>query len=229
MARRRVRVVEDAAKIRGGLVDVLNVGGSEAIVAAEGEAGLAAALARTPDLVLIDVKLPRRDGFSVLEELRRSKPALPAIMVTALGGESDRVRGLRGGADDYVVKPFSALELLARVEAVLRRSAERSPTVGKIDLGPCVVDLEMRSVAFPDGEQREISGKEAELLQYLTSRRGAPISRDELLQHVWGLDPRGVTTRTIDMHIARLREKLGDSPSEGKLIRTVRGKGYMLV
>ena len=228
MARRTILVVEDDPSIRRGLVDTLEAGGYGTAEAADGEAGLQTAMARDFDLVLIDIKLPKRDGFSLLEEIRRSKPALPAIMVTALGAEEDRVRGLKGGADDYVVKPFSAMELLARVEAVLRRSAERPQTFGTLDLDGARVDLERRSVAFADGRACEISAKEAELLQYLAGRRGRPVTRDELLQRVWGLDPKGVTTRTIDMHVARLREKLGDDPADARLLKTVRGKGYML-
>jgi len=225
MARRIVLVVEDDPSIRRGIVDTLEAGGYGTIEAGDGETGLNEALVREPHLVVLDIRLPRRDGFSVLDELRKSRPALPVIIVTARGAEDDRVRGLKGGADDYIVKPFSALELLARVEAVLRRSAERPETVGTLELEGCTVDLEQREISFPDGNVREISGKEAELLQYLAGCRGRAITRDELLQRVWGLDPRGVMTRTIDMHIARLREKLG----EGDLIRTVRGKGYMLV
>jgi DNA-binding response OmpR family regulator len=219
-----VLVVEDDTSIRRGIVDTLAAGGYGTLECGDGDEGLELALSRDPDLVLIDIMLPRRDGYSLLEEIRKSKPALPAIMVTARGAEADRVRGLKTGADDYVVKPFSALELLARVEAVLRRSAERPQTVGTLELGDLTVDLERREVRQADGSIREISVKEAELLQYLAASRGRAVSRDELLQRVWGLDPKGVTTRTIDMHIARLREKLGDEAS----IRTVRGKGYML-
>jgi len=229
MGRRTVLVVEDDPAIRRGIVDTLEASGFRAVESGDGADGLASALTREPDLVLLDIMLPRRDGFSVLEELRHARPALPIIMLTARGSEEDRVRGLKGGADDYVVKPFSAAELLARVEAVLRRSAERPRLVGQLELPGCVVDLERRQLSFQDGRTCELSGREAELLHYLAGARGRPISRDELLQRVWGLDPRGVTTRTIDMHVARLREKLGDDPAEGGIIRTVRGQGYMLI
>ena len=224
MGRATVFVVEDDPAIRRGLVDTLAAGGYTTLECGHGVEALETALAAEIDLLLLDIMLPGMDGFGVLEQLRKSRPALPVIMLTARGDEQDRVRGLKMGADDYVVKPFSALELLARVEAVLRRSAERSITVGKVELDGRTVDLEQRRIEFPDGTTRDISEKEAELLQYLAATRGRPVARAELLQHVWGLNPRGVETRTIDMHIARLREKLGDA----ELIRTVRGKGYQL-
>ena len=222
---RTILVVEDDAAIRQGLVDTLAAGGYRTLESGRGDEAVPLALSGGPDLVLLDIKLPGLSGFDVLDEIRKARPGLPVIMVTALGDEGDRVKGLRGGADDYVVKPFSAMELLARVEAVLRRSAERQETIGTIDLDGRRIDLEGRQVTFPDGRVCEISAKEAELLQYLAGCRGRAVSRDELLQRVWGLDPRGVMTRTIDMHIARLRDKLGDS---GELIQTMRGKGYML-
>lgn len=220
---RTVLVVEDDPAIRRGVVDALEASGYRAIEAADGESAVREGTAREPDLVLLDIMLPKRDGFAVLEELRRARPALPVIMLTARGAEEDRVRGLKGGADDYVVKPFSASELLARVEAVLRRSAERPRLAGTVEIAGCSVDLERREVTR-DGETHELSQREAELLRYLASARGHPVSRDEILQRVWGLDPHGITTRTIDMHIARLREKIG-----GEALRTVRGQGYMLL
>ena len=222
---RRILVVEDDPSIHRAIVETLQSGGYATISATNGPDGLETALRLEPDLVILDIMLPDMDGFEVLRELRRSKPALPVIMASAKGEETDRVSGLRGGADDYMVKPIGALELLARVEAVLRRSAERPRTVGTLELQARTIDLERREIVFADGSTREISEKECELLQYLAGSRGRTISRDEILQRVWGLDPRGVTTRTIDMHIARLRDKLGDA----SLIRTVRGKGYMLV
>ncbi|MEM8882459.1 MAG: response regulator transcription factor [Planctomycetota bacterium] len=224
MTRRTVLVIEDDPAIRRGILDTLSAGGYLTLEETDGEAGLQTALAAEYDLLLLDIMLPRRDGYELLETLRRSRPGVPVIMLTARGDENDRVRGLKAGADDYVVKPFSALELLARVEAVLRRSAERCDVHGAIQIEGRTVDLEQQRITFANGESCDISRKETELLQYLAGSRDRPVGRDELLQHVWGLDPRGVETRTIDMHIARLREKLGDAT----LIRTVRGKGYQL-
>jgi DNA-binding response OmpR family regulator len=226
MSRGVVLVVEDDPAIRRGIVDALSVSGYEALESETGEQGLETALGAEVDLALVDVMLPGMDGFSMLAEIRKSKPGLPVIMVTALGDESDIVRGLDAlGADDYVVKPFSAHELLARVKAVLRRSAERPTTVGTLTIEGREVDLEAREIRFPDGRTTAISEKGAELLQYLASCRGRAVKREELLQRVWGLDPRGLTTRTIDMHVSRLRKELDD---DGTIIRTVRGRGYML-
>lgn len=180
------------------------------------------------DLVLLDVMIPGMSGLEILPELRRSKPSLPVIMVTARGSEEDRVLGLRGGADDYVVKPFSSTELLARVEAVLRRCAERPDAVGHLFSDGIAVHLERREVIRASGESEVLSERETEILAYLAACRGRAVARKELLQRVWGLDPRGIETRTVDMHIARLREKLGDASSDARFVVTVRSKGYML-
>jgi DNA-binding response OmpR family regulator len=224
----RILVVEDDAAIRRGLVDALKFASYEALEAGDGQAGLTSALGAEVDLVLLDVLMPKMDGFTVLKELRKAKPALPVIVLTAKGEEHDRVRGLKEGADDYVVKPFSATELLARVEAVLRRSAERPRSAGKVTVSGRCIDLERREVTLPGGEREMLSQKEADVVGYLVANRGRAIAREELLSRVWGLDPRGVHTRTVDMTIARLRELLRDDPANPAVIVTVRAKGYML-
>ncbi|MEW6743959.1 MAG: response regulator transcription factor [Planctomycetota bacterium] len=228
MTARVVLVVEDDAAIRRGITDALRYAGYQVLECADGRRGLEMALASSVDLVLLDVLLPGMDGFAILDEIRRVKPGLPIIMVTARGAESDRVHGLKSGADDYVVKPFGARELLARVEAVLRRSAERPAESGRLRMGDRTVDLERREVRFADGTTRTLSEKETAILHYLAGSRERAVSREELLQRLWGLDPRGLETRTVDMHVARLREKLEDHDESARLIVTVRSKGYML-
>ena len=223
-----VLVVEDDPAIRRGLVDCLGYAGYEVIECADGLVARRILRGADLDLVLLDVLLPGVDGFELLPEVRSHRPTLPVIMVTARGSEDDRVRGLRAGADDYVVKPFSSTELLARVEAVLRRSAERPTDVSEIAFDGHTVHLERREVRLADGETRQLSERETEILRYLAARRGRAVSREELLQRVWGLDTRGIETRTVDMHIARLRDKLGDDPSAARVVVTVRSKGYML-
>ena len=224
----RVLVVEDDSSIRRGLRDALEFAGYGVLDAADGEEGLRTALSAEVDLVLLDILMPRRDGLSVLAELRKVKPLLPVIFLTARGESDDRVRGLRLGADDYVVKPFSAAELLARVEAVLRRTPERPRSVKVVRIAGRVIDLERREVVVPSGARVLLAQREAEVLEYLATNPGRAISRDELLQRVWGIDPRGMQTRTVDMAVARLREQLEDDPGEPRVVLTVRGKGYML-
>jgi DNA-binding response OmpR family regulator len=160
--------------------------------------------------------------------VRSGRPTLPVIILTARGEESDRVKGLQLGADDYVVKPFSIKELLARVEAVLRRSPERPTDVEELPVPGGLADFHRREVRFEDGTREALSEREADLLRYLAQSRERVVSRQELLRRLWGLSTRGVETRAIDMHIARLREKLRDDPDAPKVILTVRGKGYML-
>jgi DNA-binding response OmpR family regulator len=228
VARKTVLIVEDDAAIRRGLADSLRFAGYEPIVCADGEDGLRTALAARLDLAILDVVLPKRDGLAILAEVRRARPQLPVILVTARGGENDRVQGLQGGADDYVVKPFSARELLARVEAVLRRSAERPSDVGSLTIAGRRVDFDRREVARPDGSSALLSERECELLRYLASNAGRAISRAELLERVWGLGTGDVATRAIDMHVVKLREKLGEDADRPAVVLTVRGKGYML-
>ncbi|HLP84979.1 MAG TPA: response regulator transcription factor, partial [Phycisphaerales bacterium] len=210
-----------------GLCDCLKFAGYETCEAGDGQAGLDAAISRDVDLVLLDLLMPKMDGIAVLTQLRQSKPTLPVIILTAKGEEHDRVRGLKTGADDYVVKPFSVTELLARVEAVLRRSPERPRPVTKLEIDGRAIDFARREVRV-NGVAEVLSEKETEVLSYLASNRGRAVSRDELLQRVWGIDPRGMQTRTVDMAVARLRELLHDDANDPKVIVTVRGKGYML-
>ncbi len=227
--KRTLVVVEDEDAIRRGVVDALTIAGYNVIEAADGEAGLAEARRADVDLVLLDLLLPKMDGLAVLEELRVTHPSLPVLILTARGSEDDRVRGLKGGADDYVVKPFSARELLARVEAVLRRSPERSKPIVKVTAGDTTVDCGRREICRPTGERVALSEMEAEILQRLAAHSGRAVSREELLSCVWGLRDGQIETRAIDMHITRLRQKLVAGADGGPdWIVTVRGKGYML-
>ncbi len=222
-------VVEDEPAIRAGVVAALRAGGYEPIEAADGEAGLSQARRDGVHMVLLDLMLPKMDGMIVLKEIRKTHPTLPVIILTARGGENDRVAGLKLGADDYVVKPFSARELVARVEAVLRRSPERPQIVSRLTFGTGEADLERRELK--NGTTRaSLSEMENAILSHLAANPGRAISREELLTRVWGLPGGGVETRTIDMHIARLRAKLDEiSGEQGReYIVTVRGKGYML-
>ena len=228
MARGSVLVVEDDPAIRRGLVDALSFAGYSVTESPDGSDAVQLALELPIDLVLLDVMLPGLDGFTILEQLRQSKPTLPVIMVTARGAEDDRIHGLKVGADDYVVKPFSAKELLARVEAVMRRSPERPSDVRSLRANGLTIDLQRQEIVLADGTRRELSERETSILSYLASSRQRAIDRGELLQHVWGLNPRGIQTRTVDMHIARLREKLTDGTGNKPIIVTVRSKGYML-
>lgn len=227
MDSRRVLVVEDDSAIRQGIVDALKFAGFDVIQARNGNEGLAEALRANFDLLLLDLVLPGVGGFDILKATREARPTLPVIILTARGEEADRVEGLRMGADDYVVKPFSVRELLARVEAVLRRSPERPNNVSKVRFDGGTIDLARCEIRYGDGERSELSEREVELLRYLASNSGRVISRDELLLRVWRLNPKRLETRTIDMHIANLREKLRDNSGPPKVLLTVRGKGYM--
>jgi DNA-binding response OmpR family regulator len=228
MHQKRILVVEDDAAIRRGLVDALGFAGYATAEAGDGAAGLTAALASDCDLLLLDLVLPGRDGLSILHEIRSARLSLPVIVLTARGAEDDRVRGLALGADDYVVKPFSLKELLARIEAVLRRVPSRPPAVRKLAFEGGSADLERQEIRFDDGSRTILSERECALLAYLAISAGRAVSRDELLATVWGLNPVGITTRTIDMHVARLREKLRDDSASPRIVLTVRGQGYMI-
>ncbi len=224
----RVLIVEDDPSIRAGVRDALEISGYTVIEVADGRAGLDAAVAGGVDLVLLDIMLPEIGGLHVLERIRQSRAALPVICLTALGEPADRVRGLRAGADDYIVKPFGVDELLARVEAVLRRSARGGDVGETLSIAGRLIDLARQEVTTPGGETRVLPMREAEVLGYLASHRGRAVSREELLEKVWGIDPRGMQTRSVDMAVARLREALADAGPNHEVVLTVRGRGYML-
>ncbi len=228
MPAKRILVIEDDSAIRLGVGDALRGAGYEVLECGDGRSGLDRAVQSEFELLLLDLVLPFRDGFEILRDVRLARPTLPIILLTARHAEADRVRGLKMGADDYVVKPFSVKELLARVEAVLRRSPERPSDRREVRFAGGLADLERSEVRFDDGSREPLSERERELLRYLAGRAGQPVSREEILSRVWRLDPRHVETRTIDMHVARLREKLRDA-GEPRVLRTIRGKGYMLL
>jgi DNA-binding response OmpR family regulator len=224
---REILVVEDDAAIRRGIVDALEHHGFRVIEASDGHEGMRCALGVSHDLLLLDLMLPGPGGLEILQAVRSARPTDPVIILTARGDEDERVRGLRLGADDYVVKPFSVKELIARVEAVLRRTPGRPSDVREVNLDDGIADLERSEIRFEDGERSSLSSREADLLRYLVRNAGRPISREEILANVWRIDPSGAETRTIDMHVARLREKLRDDPATPRIVVTVRGKGYM--
>jgi DNA-binding response OmpR family regulator len=225
----QVVVIEDELPIRRGVADALRASGYDVSEAGDGDRGLSEATRPGISLVLLDLMLPKRHGLDVLQQLRRVRPTVPVIILTARGSEDDRVRGLKMGADDYVVKPFSARELLARVEALLRRSAGQPADVRGATLGRARIDLERREVRWSEHERAELSETEGAILAFLVAHRKRAVSRDELLSRIWGIEPQGLETRTVDMHVARLRTKLRD-PSGKKCpeaILTVRAHGYM--
>ena len=223
----RILVIEDDAPIRRGIVDALRFEGYRTFEAADGNEGMRKAMRVDCDLLLLDLVLPGPSGLDILRAVRDARPTLPVIILTAMGDEADRVQGLRLGADDYVVKPFSVSELMARVQAVLRRSPQRPTDVVEVTVPGGIVDFARCEVRFDDGRREDLSQRETELIRYFATNPGRVISRDELLRSVWRLEPRGLSTRTIDMHVARLRDKLENDPGDPKVVLTVRGKGYM--
>ncbi|MFO0790346.1 MAG: response regulator transcription factor [Pirellulales bacterium] len=229
MKRGRILTIEDDAAIRRGIADALAFAGYEVIQSANGTDGCASATSREYDLLLLDMVLPGMTGLEILRRVRNVRPTLPIIILSARGEERDRVSGLKLGADDYVVKPFSIDELLARVEAVLRRSPSRPTDVAELPVaGGGLVDFARREVRFEDGASEVLSERELALMRYFACHAGRAIGREELLTNVWQIDARGASTRTVDMSVARLREKLRDGGEEPRVIVTVHGKGYML-
>lgn len=225
----RVLVVEDDAAIRRGVVDALRAAGHQPTEAARGDEGQQRALNQQFDLLLLDVVLPGGSGWEILRVVRAAQPELPIILLTACGSEDERVNGLQLGADDYVVKPFSLRELLARVDAVVRRMPTRTATVAQLEFDGGSIDLRAGRVTLDNGEHVDLSDKESAMLLFLAKRAGEVISRDQLLAGVWGLNPKGINTRTVDMHVTRLREKLRDDASNARVLKTVWGRGYVFL
>jgi two-component system alkaline phosphatase synthesis response regulator PhoP len=222
----RVLVVEDERNLALGLRANLEVEGYEVAVAGTGDAALAAATARPPDLVILDLMLPGMDGYEVLAGLRARGMSCPVLILSARAEEIDRVRGFRAGADDYVTKPFGVMELLLRVQALLRRSGGGAGTGDRWIFGEVEVELARRAVRR-NGREVALTPRAFELLIALLRRADAPVTRHELLRTVWGYDST-VTTRTVDAHVAELRRKLEPNPAEPQNILTVHKVGYRL-
>ncbi|MDD3149973.1 MAG: response regulator transcription factor [Candidatus Gastranaerophilales bacterium] len=228
----KILVVDDEASIRRILETRLKMVGYEVLTAADGEEALDIFNKENPDLIILDVMMPKLDGYGVTREIRRTSD-VPIIILTALGDVSERITGLELGADDYVVKPFSPKELEARVKAVLRRTQEReNVTLGKvtkniITTGNIRIDTSRRQV-FRKNERIRLTGMEFSLLELLVNNSGQAYSRNEILQHVWSYPPdHRIDTRVVDVHISRLRSKLETDPANPELILTARGIGYM--
>jgi DNA-binding response OmpR family regulator len=223
----RILVVEDEPNMVAGLRDNFEFEGYEVITAGDGIEGLRRALEESPDLVILDVMTPRMSGLEVCKQLRAQRDSIPIIMLTACGQELDKVVGLELGADDYVTKPFSIRELLARVKAVLRRTAVLPKHQDQHSFGNVQVDLRRHRV-LRSGKALEVSSKEFELLKYFICHSGETLSRDRLLEEVWGYE-NYPTTRTVDTHLVRLRQKLEPDPEQPQYFLTVHGTGYRFV
>ena len=222
-----ILIIEDEPNMVAGLRDNFEYEGYKVLSASNGVEGLERALAVAPDLVLLDVMMPRMSGLEVCKQLKAKRPAVPIIMLTARGQELDKVVGLELGADDYVTKPFSIRELLARVKAVLRRSQVVAKQVNCYSFGECEVDLR-RCRVTRQGVPVDLSSTEFELLKYFIAHPGDIISRERLLKEVWGYGS-VPSTRTVDTHIVHLRQKLENDPEQPQYFLTVHGTGYRFV
>jgi DNA-binding response OmpR family regulator len=223
----KILIVEDEPAMVAGLRDNFEFEGYEVISAFDGAEGLSRAISDSPDLVVLDVMMPKMSGLEVCKQLKAKRPSMPIIMLTARGQEVDKVVGLELGADDYVTKPFSIRELMARVKAVLRRSHTVPKEEDRYSFGDAEVDLK-RCRVTRGGKEIEFSATEFELLKYFVVHAGEILSRDRLLEDVWGYD-RYPTTRTVDAHLVRLRQKLEPNPEQPRFFLTVHGTGYRFV
>jgi len=222
----RLLLIEDEASLRAALVPMLEDAGYRVHAVADGPGGLERALTETYDLILLDVMLPGIDGFSLCRDIRKRGRAVPVLMLTARGTLDDRVRGLDGGADDYLVKPFSGPELLARIRALLRRASNDSQAPDSIRLGDAEIDFRKLTCRRRDAELN-LSAREFRMLEVLAAARERPVSREEFLDKVWEYNAYP-TTRTVDNQILALRQKLETDPAAPRHLLTVHGIGYRL-
>jgi DNA-binding response OmpR family regulator len=224
--RRRVLIVEDEPDLVRGLRDALEFEGFDIVAAGLGREGIRLARERGPDLVLLDLMLPDMNGFSVCEEIRATNPTIPIIMLTARSQESDKIRGLEVGADDYVTKPFSIGELVARINAIFRRLQRVTPREEEIRVGATVI-YPRKHEMLRKGKITALSFYEVELLRLLRERGGQPVTRDEILEKIWGVSSAS-STRGVDNVVVKLRKKLEDDAANPRYIVTIYGTGYKL-
>ncbi len=227
MSKPSLLLIEDESTIAKGLCDVFLFNGYAVDWVANGREGLQKALTGQYHLILLDVMLPDLDGFSICNDIRQKDRSQPIIMLTAKGDEEDILKGLKLGADDYVPKPFSVRELVARVEAVLRRSQKLVHESKKITWSTLVIDPLNLNITI-DQNTIELTKREVDILRYLIAQSNRPVSRQELLKEVWGYGNTQMDTRTVDIHITKLRRKLEDDPENPRWILTLRGEGYKI-
>ncbi len=220
----KVLIVEDDAAMATALRDGFTYEGYEVVLVSDGEAGLKAAREGAPDIVVLDVMMPKLSGLDVCKRLRSEGSSVPIIMLTARGQEIDKVLGLKLGADDYVTKPFGFMELMARVEALLRRTAGGARHAEVYGFGDVIVDFKKAELKR-NGTVIEVTARELKLLEYFIAHRGEVVPRDRLLDQVWDYDSAPLT-RTVDMHVAKLRKKIEDNPADPRFIVTVHRMGY---
>jgi DNA-binding response OmpR family regulator len=224
--RKTILVIEDEPQIVMGLRDSLEFEGFRVAAAGKGRDGISLARSEAPDAVILDLMLPDMNGYAVCEEIRRQSAFIPIIMLTARSQETDKIRGLDVGADDYVTKPFSVNELIARIRAIFRRAARSTGALDALDIGEARVHFAAHALTLR-GETQPLSFYEVELIRLLAERLGQPVSREEILSKIWGLDA-APSNRTVDNFIVKLRKKIERYPDKPKHILTVYGFGYKL-
>jgi len=231
MANKEIRIllVEDEPSLIFTLRDTLESEGYEVIVSEDGEQAVGLAQEQKPDIMILDIMLPGKNGYEICQEIRSLKFTFPIIMLTAKDQELDKVKGLDIGADDYITKPFGVKELLARIQARLRRAGTYSSSnnIEVLQLGTTKIDLLESKAIFADGKTNELTAREIELIRYLLQAGGEPVSRDELLEKVWRYEY-STNTRTVDVHISKLRAKIESQPVEPRHLITLHGVGYLL-